>query len=103
MYRTRKHLGENSVYECLSQHTFAQDLGAPYVYNYQEGDAESAFKAVKLAVDYNGGRGFPPYVPPDHAPETVTRRIIESLETHFQMDAAGMCVCVVGVGVGVGW
>jgi hypothetical protein len=91
VYKTRKDLHENSVYECLSQHTFAQDLGAPYVYNYQEGDAESAFKAVKLAVDYNGGRGFPPYVPPDHTPEAVTRRIMESLETHFHMDSAGMC------------
>jgi hypothetical protein len=43
VFKTRKYLHENSVYECLSQHTFAQELGAPYVYNYTEGDAESAF------------------------------------------------------------
>jgi len=91
VFQTRKYLHENSVYECLSQHTFAQELGAPYVYNYTEGDAESALNAVRLAVDYNGGRGFPPFVPPDHTPEVVTRRIIESLETHFHMDLAGGC------------
>jgi hypothetical protein len=90
-YRVRKNLWENSVYRCMSQHTFAEELGPPFVYNYRQGDAESAVEAVRRVLDFNNSRGFPPYVPPQHTPSVVTGRILESIKMRFAPGTGGSC------------
>ena len=90
-YQTRKKLWQNSEYACTSQHTFAGELGAPYVHDYQEGDAESAMQAVRRVLSWNDGRGFAAYVPPQHSPAEVERRLEESMQMRFVLDARGDC------------
>lgn len=90
-YDARKSLWQNSKYACTSQHTFAENLGPPFVYNYREGDAESAIHAVRLALQFNNSRGFPPYVDFQHRPLTVSNRILESLKMRFHPVYNGGC------------
>ena len=56
VYKTTKYLHENSVYERLSQHTFAQDLGAPYVYNIT--------RCARVGQRQDRWRGHSPSLPP---------------------------------------
>lgn len=90
-YDAKKSLWQNNKYACTSQHTFAEKLGPPFVYNYREGDAESALHAVTLAVQFNNSRGFPPYVDFQHRQLTVSSRILESLKMHFYPLYNGGC------------
>ena len=41
------------------------ELGEPYVYDYEEGDAESAMQAVRRVLSWNDGRGFALFPLPD--------------------------------------
>lgn len=97
VYPAPKHLWENGAYVCNSQHTFAQELGRPYAYDYPIGHVGRAKAVVDAAVAYNDGKGFLPYVPPQYSSEGVARRVLESIEMDFDKvpmpsDASGKCV-----------
>ena len=97
VYPTPKHLWENGAYVCSSQHTFAQQLGQPFAYDYVVGNVEQAKLAVGRAVAHNGGKGFAPHVPPEYSPEGVARKVLESIEMDFDKvstpgDVSGRCV-----------
>ena len=91
VYKERKQLWENSDYHCTSQHTFAQQLGPPYTYDYSINNVESALAAVRRALTFNHSKGFEPYLPPEYTEHAVALRILESVSMRFVNHGGKAC------------
>ena len=48
-------------------------------------------QSVPRVLSWNDGREFAAYVPPQHSPAEVERRLEESMQMRFVLDARGDC------------